>query len=268
MSALLEARGLVGGYGARTVLRGVDLAVARGERVALLGPNGAGKTTLLRALAGVLRPAAGEVLLEGAPLARLAPRERARRIAVVPQNFATPFAFTAREIVALGRTPYLSAFAGPGRVDRAAIDRAMRETECLELAERPFAELSGGERQRVVLGMALAQEAEVLLLDEPTTHLDLAHELRFLALVDELARSRGLAVLAALHDVTLAARHLDRVVALDEGRLVADGPARGVLTATLLREVFDVDAAVVWHDGTPAIVPRGVMPDAETRSLS
>lgn len=253
---MISAEALVAGYGAHAVLRGVDLAVDAGERVALLGPNGAGKTTLLRALAGILRPRAGAVLLDGTSLSALTAPERARRVAYVPQTFGTPFAFTAREVVSLGRTPYVAFFGGLRAADRAAVDRALGATECVAIASRPFAELSGGERQRVVLAMALAQEADVLLLDEPTTHLDLAHQLRLLDLVAQLVSARGLAVLAALHDVALAAARFDRLVVLDEGRLFADGPARSVLTPALLREVFDVSARVRWEDGVPAVVPE------------
>jgi len=255
VSAGLEARGLVAGYGERVVLRGIDLAVSAGERVALIGPNGAGKTTALRCLAGVLRPRAGTVALDDRSLTAIRPRDRARRIAVVPQVFVTPFAFTAREVVALGRTPYLSPLGRLAQADHAAITRAMGETECLEVADRPFSEISAGERQRVVLAMALAQESDVLLLDEPVAHLDLAHQYRTLGLVERLARARGIAVVAALHDLALAAARFDRLVALDAGRLAADGPGRAVLTRALLRDVFDVDADVRWEDGTATILP-------------
>ena len=252
----LRVERLVAGYGAREVLRGVDLAVARGERLALVGPNGSGKTTLLRACAGIVRSRSGAVLLDGVAISTQHPRERARRIGYVPQTFGTPFAFTAREIVAMGRTPYTRALRGLTAADRGAVDRALADTDCGSVADRPYAELSGGERQRVVLAMALAQEADVLLLDEPTTHLDLAHQLRLLELVAQLAAARGLAVLAALHDLALAAAYFDRLVVLDEGRLVADGPARSVLTPALLREVFDVSARVHWQDGVPTVVPE------------
>ncbi len=263
---MLEARSLVAGYQGVDVLRAVDLALAPGEDVALIGPNGSGKTTLLRALIGRVRPRAGEVLLDGRPLGAYSDRERARRVAMVPQTFATPFAFTAWEVAALGRTPYVGAFGWLSRADRHAVDRALRDTDAAHLAERPFAELSGGERQRAVLAMALAQEPAVLLLDEPTTHLDLAHQLRTLALARELASSRGLAVLAVLHDVALAAAHFGRLVVIDRGRVVADGAPREVVTAALLDTVFDVRAAVAWHDGMPSIVP--VMPRREQRSVS
>jgi iron complex transport system ATP-binding protein len=265
---ILEARRLCAGYGPRAVLHDTDLALARGERLALIGPNGSGKTTLLRALSGALRPTAGEVRLGGAPLAALSSRERARRIAIVPQTFTTPFAFSAREIVALGRTPYVSLFGRLSGHDRSAVETAMGQTECSELADRPFAELSAGERQRVLVAMALAQGAEVLLLDEPTAHLDLAHQLRTLALLEPLVGTHGLAVIAALHDLALAAGRFQRLVVMDEGRIVAAGRPRDVLTAGLLGEVFDVDADVRWHNGTPAVLPRLVTSHLTTRSHS
>src|SRR3989442_11830926 len=222
---MLEARALRAGYHGVDVLHGIDLSLHAGEDVALIGPNGSGKTTLLRALVGALRPRAGAVFLAGRPLGDFSTRERARRVAMVPQTFATPFAFSGWEVAALGRTPYVGTFGHLSRADRDAVDRALAETDAADLAARPFAELSGGERQRVVLAMALAQEAAVLLLDEPTTHLDLAHQLRTLGLARDLARSRGLAVVAVLHDVALAGG-FERVVLLDGGPAVAAGTSR------------------------------------------
>ena len=265
--SLLAVDGVVAGYAERRVLEGIDLALERGDRLALVGPNGSGKTTLVRVLAGMLRPTRGTVLLDGRDLAGLSPSERARRIAVVAQTFATPFAFTAREVVALGRTAYATLFGRQNSVDRDAIDRALSDVDATALAGRSFAQLSGGERQRIVLAMALAQEPEVLLLDEPTTHLDLAHELRVLDLVRELAAVRGLAVLAVLHDVALAASRFERLVVLDGGRIAAMGGGRDVVTSSLLARVFGVPARVYWHDGVAAIVPRSETPESD-RSVS
>jgi iron complex transport system ATP-binding protein len=267
-AAILKARGLSAGYGAHSVLRDLDLSVAAGEAVAVIGPNGSGKTTLLRALSGTLQPMAGEVTLGGVPLSALTPRERARRIATVPQTFTTPFDFTAREIVALGRTPYVSLFGRLSDRDHAAVERAMQQTECSDLAGRPFAELSAGERQRVVVAMALAQGADVLLLDEPTAHLDLAHQLRTLAILMPFVATEGLAVVAAIHDLTLAAGRFERLLVMDEGRIVGDGRPRDILTAGLVSRVFDVDADVRWHDGTPTLIPRFVTPRPAERSDS
>ncbi|OLC55349.1 MAG: hypothetical protein AUH85_09580 [Chloroflexi bacterium 13_1_40CM_4_68_4] len=250
------------GYGARAALRGVDLVVERRECVALVGPNGSGKTTLLRTLAGVLAPSAGTVMLDGRDIARVDRRERARRIAVVPQSFVLPFAFTAREVASLGRTPHVGFFGGLSRNDRETVDRALEEVDALTLADRAFAELSGGERQRVLLAMALAQDGAVLLLDEPTTHLDIAHELRTLELVRGLAASRGITVIAVLHDLAVAASHFDRLVVLGHGAVEADGFASEVLTSALLANVFGVRARVYWHDGVAAIVPEVPMTHA------
>jgi len=251
----LVATSLVAGYAGEDVLRGIDLELRGGERVALIGPNGAGKTTLLRCLAGLLRPRGGAVLLGGAPLAALDARARARRIAVVPQNFATPFAFTVREIVALGRTAYVGPFGRLSPHDRAAIDRALADAEGAALAERPFAELSGGERQRAILAMALAQEADVLLLDEPTVHLDPVHQRATLARLGDLAREQGRIAVAVLHDLNLASVLSDRVVVVHRGRIVADGAPAEVLTQRTIDAVFGTGLRVLEDRVPPAIVP-------------
>lgn len=252
---VLSARGLVAGYGRHDVLGGIDLECRAGERVALVGPNGAGKTTLLRCLAGILRPRRGEVLLDGAPVARLEARARARRIAVVPQTFGTPFAFTVREIVALGRTAYAGPFGGLSPEDRRAIDAGMAAAGCDDLAERPFAELSGGERQRAVLAMALAQRSEVLLLDEPTVHLDPVHQRDTLARLGRIAREDGRVCIAVLHDLNLAAALSDRVVVVDHGRIVADGVPTAVLTQGLIDRVFGPGLQVLADRDPPVIAP-------------
>ena len=254
--SFLAARDLSVRYGERVAVDGIDLTLERGERLALIGPNGSGKTTLVKALAGIVRPSRGEVSLDGRAVGALTDRERARRFALVPQTFDTPFAFAAREIVALGRTPHARPFGRLADSDHDAIARAMTDVDATDLADRPFGELSGGERQRVILAMALAQQSDILLLDEPTAHLDLAHELRVLDLVRELARSRDLTVIAVLHDVALAASHFERVVVLHRGRVAADGPAADIVTAPLLARVFAVAARVYWHEGVAAIVPR------------
>jgi iron complex transport system ATP-binding protein len=253
---LIEARALRAGYPGHDVLHGVDLSVRAGELVALIGPNGAGKTTLLRALAGTLRAASGEVLLDGVPISALHPRDRARRIAVVPQLFATPFAFTAREIATLGRTPYVRAFGRPSSADRAAVVRAMSRTDCLGIADRRFSELSGGERQRVVVAMALAQEPDVLLLDEPTVHLDPAHQRGLLTLIGGLTRELGILAVAVLHDLNLAAAMCDRVVVLDAGAIVRDGRPADVLDAATVARVFGLGLHVGLREGVPFVLPE------------
>jgi iron complex transport system ATP-binding protein len=258
---VLAAERVSVGYGAAPVLCDVSLALGRGEMVALLGRNGAGKSTLLRLLSGVLTPSRGTVCLDGVPLARLGHRQVARRQAVVPQEVHVPFAFTVREVVALGRTAHVPFLHGESARDRHAVERALRLLALEPLAARPYNSLSAGERQRAVLAMALAQEPRVLLLDEPTVHLDLAHQLSVLELVRGQNRSEGLAVLAAIHDLNLATLLFDRLVLLKDGHIIADGPPEAVVTAEAVRDVFGTAVAVYHHPtaGVPQItlLPSG-----------
>jgi iron complex transport system ATP-binding protein len=251
----LVAHGLVAGYGARGVLQGIDLVLEPGALIALVGPNGAGKSTLLRALAGLIRPTAGSVTLDGVDVASLSRAALASRIAVVPQTFDTLFPFTVREIVALGRSARLGLFARPTSGDAAAVARAIDAQDLGALVDRRLDALSGGERQRVVLAMALAQEADVLLLDEPTAHLDPAHQIGIVRRSAELARSRGVVALAVLHDLNLAAL-ADRVVVLDGGRIVGDGPPAAALTSDLVARVFGAGLAVAQLSGRTVVLPR------------
>ncbi len=251
----LVARGLVAGYGTRRVLQGVDLELGPGALTALVGPNGAGKSTLLRALAGLLRPTAGSVRFDGREVGALPRRELAGRIAVVPQSFDTLFPFTVREIVSLGRSARLPLFARPAVADARAVERALHELELGTLADRRIDSLSGGERQRAVLAMALAQESEVLLLDEPTVHLDPGHQRSTVLLVRALARARGLILVTVLHDLNLAAL-ADRIVALVDGAVAADGPPPAVLAAGPVERIFGPGLRVALVDGRPVVIPE------------
>jgi iron complex transport system ATP-binding protein len=252
----LVATAVTASYGPRAVLRDCSFALGSGEIVAIVGPNGAGKSTLLRVLAGLLRPAAGRVSLDGQDLAALSRSDVARRVAVVPQIFDTLFPFTVREVVGLGRTARLGAFGRASTDDVAAVERAISELELEGLAERRIDRLSGGERQRAVLAMALAQETAVLLLDEPTVHLDPGHQLATLELLRELGKRRRLAVCAVLHDLNLASTFASRIVALAGGRIVREGTPFEVLDADLVRAVFGDGLEVVARDGHPAVLPR------------
>jgi iron complex transport system ATP-binding protein len=241
--------------GGRDVLRGIDLEVAPGEVVALVGPNGAGKTTLLRVASRVVQPSRGRVEVGGRASGSLSRRELAREIAVVPQDVVIPFAFRAGEVVLMGRAPH----AGPlGFETREDVDRAqacLARVGIAELADRSMLELSGGERQLVLVARALVQEPRVLLLDEPTSHLDLRHRVDVLALVREFA-ALGRSALVVSHDLTLAARSCDRMALLRRGAVVACGPPAQVLTRSRLREVFDIDAEVIeGPDAAPLVVP-------------
>jgi iron complex transport system ATP-binding protein len=243
------------------VLRGIDLCLDRGEMLALIGPNGAGKSTLLRVAGGLLRPTVGRAFLRGRDLATLGAREIAREIAVVPQEGPIPAGLLVREMVALGRTPYVRLLLGPTAHDRQAVEWAMAAAGVVELADRFVDELSGGERQRVILARALAQEPSLLLLDEPTANLDLQHQVAMLELVRGLTRDQGLTVLAAVHDLQLAALYCDRVALMSAGQIVSQGSPEVVLTAPLLMETFGQQVVLSAHPthGVPlvALVPNG-----------
>jgi iron complex transport system ATP-binding protein len=257
MSARLEADRLAFAHGAVPVLDEVSLAVEAGELLGVIGPNGAGKTTLVRLLCGVLAPARGEVRLAGRPLAAYPRRELARRLAVVPQDPVVDFPFTALEVVLMGRAPHLPALGFPGARDLALARAAMAELGVAALEARPIDRLSGGERQRVLLARAFAQEPEVLLLDEPTTHLDLRHATELLELVAELNREAGLTVAAALHDLTSAALYFDRVAFLRAGRVELAGPPDEVVSEATIRAVFGAEVRVGRDaDGVLTVRPR------------
>jgi iron complex transport system ATP-binding protein len=238
------------------VLRGVSVELGAGELVGLIGPNGSGKTTLLRVLSGLLSPSRGEVFLDGQGMRGLGRRQVAQRVAVVPQELNVPFAFSAYEMVMMGRTPHVRPFLGASLRDRQVVAEKMDLTSTALLAERPFSELSGGEKQRVIIAMALAQEPDVLLLDEPTVHLDINHQIEILELIRRLNRQQNLTVLATMHDLNLAALYFDRLILLDRGRVVANGGPAEVLREESIRQVFRAEVQVQEHptQHTPQIV--------------
>jgi iron complex transport system ATP-binding protein len=246
----LTAERVVVELGGRSVVDGVSFAVERGDWVTLIGPNGAGKTSLLRAVAGLVRHG-GTLALDGIPVERIGRRELARRVAVVPQVPVMPGGMTIREYVLLGRTPYISYAGREGAHDLAAVERALGRLDLAALADRQLGSLSGGERQRAVLARALAQEAPLLLLDEPTTALDAGRQQEALELVDELRLDAGLTVLAAMHDLTSAGQYASRLLLLSGGRIVAQGAAAEVLTEPLVAEHYGARVRVV--DG--AVIP-------------
>ena len=252
--------------GERRVLDGVALSIAAGELVGLLGPNGAGKTSLLLAALGLL-PAEGETRLGDALFGRLSPAERARRVAFLPQEREIGWPLPVEALVALGRAPHRSAAAPMTSADHAAVRMAMEAMDVADLAQRPATELSGGERARVLIARALAQEAPLLLVDEPTAGLDPAHQIALMETLRRLARG-GRGVLASLHDLGLAAMFCDRVVVLKDGLKRADGSPEAVLTETLLAEVYGVRARVERRDSRLFVTPFGLVDGARAPDLS
>jgi iron complex transport system ATP-binding protein len=251
----IELRGVTVELGGRPVVDRVDATVARGEWLALIGPNGAGKTTLLRAIARLV-PYAGSILLDGRRTEELRRAELSRLLAVVPQDPATPPWMTVGEYVLLGRTPHLGLLAKEGRHDRRAAAGALARLDLLDYRERRLGTLSGGERQRAVVARALAQEARIVLLDEPTAALDIGHQQQALELLDALRGESGLTLVAAMHDLTLAAQYADRMLLLDRGRIAAEGSPREVLTAEALARHYGAAIDVVPVGGRLAVVPR------------
>jgi iron complex transport system ATP-binding protein len=244
------------GYGAADVLHGVSLQVRPGEVVGLVGPNGCGKTTLVRVASRALKPSAGSVRVVDRDPYGMPAKEAARVVAVVPQDVIPAFPFDVLEFVLMGRAPYLTRWTGGGPADWAKAREAMEAVGVQHLADRPMDELSGGERRRAVLAQALAQDAPILLLDEPTTHLDIRHVVEFHQLIRRLADDRRVAVLAVLHDLTLAAAVADRLVAMHAGEVVADGQPEEVVTRSLLRTVYGVNADIERSEATgrPTVV--------------
>lgn len=247
------------GYGDRPVVEDLTVQVPEGRVTVIVGANACGKSTLLRALARLLRPSGGTVLLDGRDLHRLPTREVARRLGILPQNPVAPEGITVVDLVARGRYPHQGWFRRWTEADEAALVRAMEATSTLELAGRAVDELSGGQRQRVWIAMALAQETEVLLLDEPTTYLDLAHQIDVLDLLTALNRQQGRTIVAVLHDLNQAFRYADHVVAMRAGSLVAAGPPAELATPALIEEVFGLRSRIIDDPvtGGPLVVPIG-----------
>lgn len=254
---MLKIQNLSVAYGQRPVLKNISFEVKKGETFALLGPNGSGKSTLLRAVSGLLPATSGTVRLADHLIGRLSPAERARWVAVVPQNAVLPAAFSAWETVLLGRTPYLNFLGQVSEADEKIARRALEKVDALHLADRFIGELSGGEQQRILLARALAQSTPILLLDEPTTHLDLQHQMGLLELVRKLSCECELTVVIALHDLNLAARYADRLALLVEGQIKALGTAKEVLRAEVIAEAYRWPVQVVEHPflDTPLILP-------------
>jgi iron complex transport system ATP-binding protein len=253
----LCARSVTVGYGAEPVVRDLSLTIGDGRVTTIVGPNGCGKSTLLRTMARLLKPTSGEVLLDGRSVHQIATRDVARRMALLPQTPVAPDGLLVRDLVGRGRHPHQRWFSQWSPEDESIVESALAMTDTSDLRDRPIDELSGGQRQRAWIAMTLAQDTEVLLLDEPTTYLDLAHQVEVLDLVTRLNRQRGRTVVMVLHDLNLAARYSDTIVVMKDGVVVTEGDPASVFTAALLRETFGLEAHVLPDPGTglPIIVP-------------
>ncbi|MEX2143312.1 MAG: heme ABC transporter ATP-binding protein [Anaerolineales bacterium] len=258
MVTMLSVRSLCVSYGEKRVLHDLDLDLAPGELLGLIGPNGSGKTSLIRAISGVLQPAAGAISIDGKDAFSFSEGQRARQIAVVPQSTLLPPAFTVFECVSLGRTPHLSWLGRLGPSDLQHIHKAMQAAEILHLVDRRAGELSGGEQQRVILARALAQDCPILLLDEPTAHMDLHHQVGLLSLMRRMAQEHNLAIMVAMHDLNLASIYAERLVLLVNGRMRASGTPAEVLTTEILQSAYQVPLQVHPNPqhGSPWVVLR------------
>ena len=243
-------------YGSREILKRIDLNIEPGCVLAVIGPNGAGKSTLIRSISGVVPYSKGSVMVDGYPLEKMQPGQRARYLAVVPQARQIPPAYTALELVAMGRTPYINWLGQLTEKDQAVVHQAMERTGTLEFSNRLVGELSGGEQQRLLLARALAQSAPILLLDEPTTHLDLQYQMGILKLIAEIAHHDRLAVLVVLHDLNLVGRFADRVALLVNGQITSTGSPQSVLTEQNLSQAYHIPLQVTLSGNHPVILPQ------------
>ena len=253
-------QGLKVGYESKTILHGIDVSIPPGKVTVIIGNNGCGKSTLLKSLARLLKPFSGGVYLDGLDISKYHPKELAKNLGLLPQSPLLPQGIKVADLVSRGRFPHRKALQGLTGYDYEAIKKAMDLTRTLDLADRYVEALSGGQRQRVWIAMALAQETDILLLDEPTTYLDIAYQLEVLTLLQDLNRKEGVTIVMVLHDINFAARYADHMIALHDGRIVAEGSAKEVVCKEVIQEVFDMDAEIIEDPvvGSPMVVPIGL----------
>lgn len=253
--SIIQAHSVDVGYGASPIVKGLSFAPPAGKVTALIGPNGCGKSTLLKALAGIIRPSAGSVSVDGNTLPRLKNQELARRVSFLPQVLPIPEGVSVRQLIAYGRSPHNSFWGRLSGADKGHVDKAIKRMELEALADRPLSDLSGGQRQRAWLAMVLAQDTEVVLLDEPTTYLDICHQVELLDLMQDLARE-GKTVITVLHDINQACRYADHIAVMRNGILVANGSPTEVMSVDLIRGVFEVQVQIINEpvSGTPMCV--------------
>ncbi|MCV6584216.1 MAG: ABC transporter ATP-binding protein [Marinibacterium sp.] len=256
-SARLVAQGITVSFGQRPVLKDLDVALPTGQLTAIIGPNASGKSTLLRALARLQPVASGQVVLDGKAIHRQGSRAVARKLAILPQSPTAPEGLSVRDLVIRGRTPHQSVLRQWSGADAHAVEQALAATGLAALADRPLDALSGGQRQRAWIAMALAQDTDILLLDEPTTYLDLPHQIELLSLVRALNRDTGRTVATVLHDINLAARFADTILAVRDGAVCLQGPPEQVITEASIQQVFSLPCRVIKDPvhGTPHVIP-------------
>jgi len=252
---MITIKNLSFAYSDEPVVDKVTFSIEESEFVGIIGPNGAGKSTLLKLMDGILPLQAGEIQLQNKPLQEYARKQLAKLIGFVPQNFTTAFSYSVNDIVLMGRYPHLSSFSSENIKDHQIVERSMKSTDVWHFRQRQFEELSGGEKQRVVLASALAQEPQILLLDEPTSSLDIKYQQQFYSILQELQQSRGLTIVVVTHNINLAAHYCRRLILLKSGKIIADGTAEKVITKKMMESVYEVGVEILSHpkDGKPLL---------------
>ena len=256
---LLKADHIVAGYDKKVIIDGINITIPRNKISVIIGANGCGKSTLLKTLSRLIQPASGEILLAEENLSDLAPKQFAKILGLLPQSPVAPEGITVADLVGRGRFPYQSFFKGLSKTDYEAVEEALEIMGITELANHCINELSGGQRQRVWIAMALAQQTDILLLDEPTTFLDISYQVEILDLLTELNRKRGTTIVMVLHDINLSARYADYLFALHRGKLISEGAPSDIITVALMKQVFNLDCEVICDpvSNSPFIVPKG-----------
>lgn len=256
---VLKADGVIAGYEKKVIINGIDIEIPKNKISVIIGANACGKSTLLKTLARLIKPTSGKVLLDNKKISTIPPKQLAKQLGLLPQSPVVPEGITVSDLVSRGRFPYQTFLKGMGKKDYEAVEEALDIMGILDLADRSVDELSGGQRQRVWIAMALAQDTDILLLDEPTTFLDITHQVEILDLLTDLNRKKGTTIVMVLHDINLSARYADHIFAVQKGNLIASGTPKEVITEELVKEVFELDSLVVKDpvSGTPFIVPKG-----------
>lgn len=256
---VFRAEEIVAGYDNKTVIQGISLVIPSNKISVIIGANACGKSTLLKTLAKLIKPASGKITLDGKPISKIAPKQLARILGLLPQSPIVPEGISVADLVGRGRFPHQSLFSGWSKKDYEAVAEAMRIMNITELANSNIDELSGGQRQRVWIAMALAQQTDILFLDEPTTFLDITYQVEILDLLTDLNRKHGTTIVMVLHDINLSARYADYIFGLREGKLIVEGPPSEVITSSLVKEIFGLECVVINDpvSGSPFAIPKG-----------